>query len=182
MNKVILIGNLTADIEIRYTPSGAAVANFSMAMNRKWKQNDEVKEEVTFVEIVVWQKQAEMASQYLHKGSKCLVEGRLNQDRWEDKETGKSRSRINVVAERIEFLDKKEDSNQQAPQPQRAPAIPPPGPIPQAAPPVQQPVQQSLPQTGQAPVAPGPYTQPQGQPNPNQPAAGVDFNEDDIPF
>lgn len=104
-NKVILLGNLTKDPELRYTSGGTAVANFSMAINRKFSKDGEKKEEVDFFDIEVWDKLAELASEYLSKGSPVLIEGRLKQDRWED-EGGKSRSRVKVVAQGLQFLPK----------------------------------------------------------------------------
>jgi single-strand DNA-binding protein len=105
-NKVILMGNLTKDPELRYTSSGMAVANFSLAINRRTAKEGEKKEEVDFFDIEAWDKQAELCSEYLSKGSGVLIEGRLKQDRWED-ETGSKRSRIKVVAATIQFLPKR---------------------------------------------------------------------------
>lgn len=104
-NKVILMGNLTKDPEIRYNPNGTAVANLSMALNRKYKQGDEFKEEVSFFDIVVFGKQAEHCSQYLNKGSGVLVEGRLQQRRWET-DDGQKRSKVEVVAQFVQFMPK----------------------------------------------------------------------------
>lgn len=103
-NKVLLMGNLTREPEIRYTPNGSAVCEFGMAINRTYTSNNEKKEEVCFVDINVWGKQAETCSRYLQKGSPLFVEGRLQLDQWNDKETGKSRSKLRVVAERTQFL------------------------------------------------------------------------------
>lgn len=105
-NKVILIGNLTRAIELRYTPSGTPVGSFGFAVNRRFKQGDELKEEVLFVDIVSFGKQAENAAKYLTKGSKATIEGRLQQRRWET-ETGDKRSKHEVVAENIVYLDMK---------------------------------------------------------------------------
>lgn len=103
-NKVLLIGNLTKDPELRYTPQGTAVANLRLALNRKFKdRNQQVKEEVCFVTAVVWDKQAETCNQYLHKGSPVLVEGRLQSRSWEDA-SGQKRSVLEVRAERVQFL------------------------------------------------------------------------------
>ena len=105
LNKVLLIGNLTRDPELRYTPSGTAVANLRLAVNRKFKgKNDEMKEEVCFISVVVWSKMAESCSQFLHKGSPVFVEGRLQSRSWEDAATGKQRSVIEVTAERVQFM------------------------------------------------------------------------------
>jgi len=105
-NKVLLIGNLTRDPELRYTPQGTAVANLGLAVSRKYKdRNQELKEEVCFVTVVVWDKQAEACNQYLHKGSPVFIEGRLQWRSWEDK-TGQKRNVIEVRAERVQFLGK----------------------------------------------------------------------------
>lgn len=104
-NKVILAGNLTRDPELRYTPSGTAIAKFGLALNRKWKdQSGELKEEVTFVDVDAFGKQAELIGQYLKKGQPLLVEGRLRTDSWEDKQTQQKRSRLGVVLEGMTFL------------------------------------------------------------------------------
>lgn len=103
-NKVLLMGNLTKDPELRYTPQGAAVANLRMAVNRRYRdKNQELKEEVCFITAVVWNKQAETCNQYLHKGSSCFVEGRLQSRSWEDN-NGAKRSVIEVRAERVQFM------------------------------------------------------------------------------
>jgi single-strand DNA-binding protein len=106
-NKVILIGNLTRDPEIRYTPQGTPVTNFSLALNRKYKAGEELREEVSYFDIVVFGKQAETSSQYLSKGSSVLIDGRLQQRRWEDKDTGQKRSKVEVVAENVRFMPKR---------------------------------------------------------------------------
>lgn len=139
-NKVLLIGRLTRNPELRYISSGTAVTELSLATGRSYKRgNGEKVDETTYVDIVVWGRQAETATQYLSKGSSLLVEGRLNQDRWEDKETGKPRTKLNVVADRIQFLDSR-GGNQggDAPQgdnfssaPRQSPATPPPAQAPQ---------------------------------------------------
>jgi single-strand DNA-binding protein len=105
-NKVILAGNLTRDPEVRYTPKGMAIAKFGMAINRTWKnESGETQEEVTFVDIDAFGRQAEVISQYLKKGRPVLVEGRLRLDQWDDKQTGQKRSRLGVVLESFSFLD-----------------------------------------------------------------------------
>jgi single-strand DNA-binding protein len=105
MNKVFLIGNLTRDPELRYTPSGAAVASFGLAVNRKYKQGDELKEDTCFVDITVWNKQAETCTEYLSKGSPVLIEGRLSYRAWES-DDGQKRSKLDVVAVNVQFLTK----------------------------------------------------------------------------
>jgi single-strand DNA-binding protein len=103
-NKVFLMGNLTKDPELRYTPQGVAVANLRMAVNRRYKnKNQELKDEVCFITAVAWNKQAEVCNQYLHKGSALFVEGRLQSRSWEDN-AGQKRSVIEVRAERVQFL------------------------------------------------------------------------------
>ena len=103
-NKVLLVGNLTKDPEMRYTPQGTAVVNLRLAVNRKFKdRNQELKEEVCFITVVAWDKQAEATNQYLHKGSQVLIEGRLQSRSWEDT-NGQKRSVIEVRAERLQFL------------------------------------------------------------------------------
>jgi single-strand DNA-binding protein len=103
-NKVLLMGNLTKDPELRYTPQGTAVVNLRMAVNRKYRTKEqELKEEVCFITAVVWNKQAETCNQYLHKGSSVFIEGRLQSRSWEDN-TGAKRSVIEVRAERVQFM------------------------------------------------------------------------------
>ena len=105
-NKVILIGNLTRDPELRYTPSGRAIAKLGLALNRSWKtETGETREEVTFVDVDAFGRQAEVLGQYLRKGRPVMVEGRLKLDQWDDKQTGQKRSRMGVVLESFQFLD-----------------------------------------------------------------------------
>ena len=101
-SKVILIGRLTKDPELRYTPKGTPVASFSLAINYRYKQNDEKKDETTFIDIVVFGKPAEFCGQYLNKGSAVIVDGRLQQRRWES--DGQQKSKIEVVAQSVNFL------------------------------------------------------------------------------
>ncbi|HLF18251.1 MAG TPA: single-stranded DNA-binding protein [Candidatus Omnitrophota bacterium] len=104
LNKVFLIGNLTRDPELRYTPGGTAVANLGLAVNRKFKDSSgELKEEVCFLTVTVWDKQAEACCQYLTKGKPVFVEGVLQSRFWETPE-GQKRSAIDVRAERVQFL------------------------------------------------------------------------------
>ena len=104
-NKVLLLGNLTRDPEVRYTPKGTAIANIGLAVNRTYTtEGGEQKEEVTFIDIEVWGRQAETVGQYLAKGRPVFVEGRLKLDSWEDKESGQKRNKLKVVAERVQFL------------------------------------------------------------------------------
>ncbi|CAN5899571.1 single-stranded DNA-binding protein [soil metagenome] len=109
-NKVMLMGNLTRDPEVRYTPKGSAVADLAIAVNRVYTaDNGEKREEVTYVDVVLWARLAELAGQYLSKGRPVFIEGRLQMDSWEDKQTGQKRSRLRVVGEVMQFLDGKRD-------------------------------------------------------------------------
>lgn len=103
LNRVFLAGNLTRDPEVRYTPSGMAVADLSMAINRVYTSNGEQKEETCFVSVVAWGRQAEMCREYLSKGSPIMVEGSLQFDQWQT-ENGEKRSRLRVKADRVQFL------------------------------------------------------------------------------
>jgi len=105
-NKVILIGNLTKDPEVRYTPSGTPVANFRLAVNHKYKQGEDLKEEVCFIDIVVFGKQAENCGQYLNKGQSVIVDGRLQERRWET-DDGQKRSKHEVIAQTVRFMPKR---------------------------------------------------------------------------
>jgi len=164
VNKVILIGNLTRDPEIRYTPKGTAVTDVGLAVNRV-RTNDQGEriEDTTFVDVTLWGRQAEIAEKYLGKGRAVYIEGRLQMDTWEDKQTGQKRSRLKVVGENLQFLPDGRGSHQQGggegghsqqrPQ-QSAPA----------------------PQSQQAPA-------PQSSPAPAPPAAApADDGDDEIPF
>ncbi len=156
-NKVLLMGNLTRDPEVRYTPKGTAIANLGLAVNRRWTtETGEAKEEVTFVDVEVWGRQAETAGQYLSKGRPVFVEGRLKLDSWEDKESGQKRNKLKVVAERVQFLGAPRggaEFKDQAPS-DEAPARP----------------------AGRGPRPPAPPPQDKGEP---EPPAGED---DNIPF
>jgi len=106
-NRVILLGNLTRDPEVRYIPSGTAVASFSLAVNRKYKQGDETKDEVSYIDIIAFGKTAENCGQYLNKGDAVLIEGRLQQRRWDDKDSGQKRSKVEVVVQTVNFMPRK---------------------------------------------------------------------------
>jgi single-strand DNA-binding protein len=123
-NKVILVGNLTRDPELRYTPKGLAIAKFGLAINRVWtNEAGEKKEEVTFVDVDVFGRTAENVGQYMRKGSPILVEGRLRLDQWDDKQTGQKRSKLGVVAEIVQFLGgPRADEGGAAPAPRPRPA------------------------------------------------------------
>lgn len=109
-NKVILVGNLTRDIELRYSQSGMGIAKTAIATSRKFTSNGEKKEEVCFVDITFFGRSAEIANQYLRKGSKILVEGRLNFEQWVD-QNGQKRSKHSVTVETMQMLDSKGDNN-----------------------------------------------------------------------
>ena len=110
VNKVMLIGNLTRDPEVRYTPKGSAVADIGLAINRYFTlENGEKREETTFVDVVLWGRQAELAQQYLSKGRPVFIEGRLQLDSWEDKASGQKRSKLRVVGENMQFLGSPKD-------------------------------------------------------------------------
>ena len=106
VNKVILVGNLGKDPEVRYTAGGQAVANLRIATSRSWtdKQSGQRKEETEWHDVEVWGKQAEQSAEYLSKGRQVYVEGRLKTDAWDDKQTGQKRSRVKVVADTVRFL------------------------------------------------------------------------------
>lgn len=152
-NKVILVGNLTRDPEVRYTPKGVAIAKVGLAINRVWRtETGEQREETTFVDIDVFGRTAEVVGQYLRKGSPALFEGRLRLDTWEDKQTGQKRSRLTVVAETVQLLG----SRQQG----------------EAAPASQ--AQQASPQT--------PVAEPNTAPPPINNSEPLPPEEDDVPF
>jgi single-strand DNA-binding protein len=123
INKVIAIGNLGKDPETRYLPSGAAVCNFSIAVSESWKdkQTGEQKERTEWMNIEVWGKAAEACQQYLSKGSQCYVEGKLQTDKWQDKD-GNDRWTTKVRADSVQFLGSKGDGSRAAPPPAAPPA------------------------------------------------------------
>ena len=139
LNRVLLIGNLTRDPELRYTPKGTAVTEIGLAVNRIYSGEDgEKKEETTFVDVTLWARQAEIAGQYLKKGRPVFIEGRLQLGTWDDKQTGQKRSRLRVVAENLQLLGSRQDSegsssfSSSSPAPRRGPSAlaPPPKPEP----------------------------------------------------
>src|SRR3954447_19453529 len=104
-NKVILLGNLTRDPEVRYTPKGSAVCDLGLAVNRSYTlDNGEKREEVTFVDVVLWARLAEIAGEYLKKGRPVFIEGRLQLDTWDDKQSGQKRSKLRVIGETMQLL------------------------------------------------------------------------------
>jgi len=125
-NKVILLGNLTRDPELRYTPKGTAVAGLGLAVNRSYKtESGESKEEVTFLDVDAWGKQAEVIAQYLRKGNPIFIEGRLRLDQWDDKTTGQKRSALKVVLESFQFIGGRAESGAGGGTPSSPPSRPP---------------------------------------------------------
>ena len=198
LNKVLLAGNLTRDPEVRSLSSGNQVAKLGLAINRKFlnSRTNEWQEEVTFVDVEVWGKQAETARNYLRRGSPVLVEGRLRMDEWEDKTSGQRRSRLVVNCERFQMLggrgqgqemadtagvgydDGGEGSN--APPPPAPDAPPPPRPAYRPASPPRGPSSAPPPPFPEGQAAPPP-ARPASRPAPRPPAEGDD-SVDDIPF
>ena len=111
-NKVILVGNLTRDPQVKYTTGGTAVTEIGLAVNRRWldKQSNQWKDETTFVDITLWGRTAEIAGEYLAKGRPVLIEGRLQLDTWDDRESGQKRSKLRVVGENMTMLGGKGDN------------------------------------------------------------------------
>ena len=111
LNKVMIIGNLTRDPELRHTPKGTAVAELGLAINRVWRdEQGQKQEDTTFVDVTLWGRLAEIAQQYLTKGSQAYIEGRLTLDTWDDKATGQKRSKLKVVGETLQLLGAKGSS------------------------------------------------------------------------
>ncbi len=162
-NKIILAGNLTRDVEVRYTQGGSAIGNTAIATSRKFKsQTGEQKEEVLFVDLTFFGRTAEIANQYLRKGSKVLVDGRLKLDQWTAQD-GTKRSKHSVTVENLQMLDSKRDSEQMAAQGgYNAP-------------------QQHDTYAQPAPSQPAPQAAPQQQ-APTQTIPEIDISEDEIPF
>jgi single-strand DNA-binding protein len=141
LNKVMLMGNLTRDPEIKYTPKGTAIADIGLAVNRNYTtESGEKREEVTFVDVTLWGRVAEIVGEYCKKGRPLFVEGRLQLDTWDDKATGQKRSKLKIVGENIQLLGSREGGgggggegggsapsgeSRSAPQQRRAPATPP---------------------------------------------------------
>lgn len=178
-NKVILVGNLTRDIELRYSQGGMAIANAGLATSRKFTLNGEKKEEVCFVDITFFARSAEIANQYLRKGSKILVEGRLNFDQWVD-QNGQKRSKHSVVVETMQMLDTKGTAQAgadeyAAPQQMMQPNQGYQQPSYQQPQSYQQPSMQQQPQSYQKPSA-------QQQMPSNSSIPVIDIDEDEIPF
>ena len=134
-NKVILVGNLTRDPELRYTPKGTAIAKVGVAVNRVWtSETGEKKEEVTFVDVDIFGRTAENVSQYMRKGRPILIEGRLRLDQWDDKQTGQKRSKLGVVGEIVQFLGSPAGASDTSASSRPAPVASPAAPTPEAEP------------------------------------------------
>ena len=113
LNRVMLMGNVTRDPEIKYTPKGSAVCELGLAVNRIYSaDNGERREETTFVDVELWGRQAEIAGEYLKKGRPAYIEGRLKLDTWDDKQTGQKRSKMRVVCENLQLLGSKPEGEQ----------------------------------------------------------------------
>lgn len=112
-NRVVLVGNLTRDPELRYIPSGTAVSEITLAVNERVKKNDQWVEEVNFIDITLWARTAEVANEYLSKGSSVLIEGRLKLDRWE--KDGQKHSKLRVVGEKMQMLGSRGEGGGGAP-------------------------------------------------------------------
>ena len=181
-NKVILVGNLTRDIELRYTQSGSGIANTAIATSRKFKQNGESKEEVCFTDITFFGRSSEIANQYLRKGSKILVDGRLKFDQWVD-QNGQKRSKHSVIVETMQMLDSKGDNmpnNAYSPTIDRQPGQDTPPASYQGFDQQQQSYQQPAQQQQQSYQQPA-HREASEMPNPNQ-IPEIDIDEDEIPF
>jgi len=178
-NKVILVGNLTRDIELRYSQSGTGIAKTAIATSRKFTSNGEKKEEVCFVDITFFGRSAEVANQYLRKGSKILVEGRLSFDQWVD-QNGQKRSKHSVIVEVMQMMDSRGDNQNNgggyAPQQSQPQSY-------QQPQQQQQQVQQSYqaPQQQQQPSYNQAQTQSREMPS-NDSVPVIDIDEDEIPF
>ena len=163
LNKVMLIGNLTRDPEVRFTPKGTAVTDIGLAVNRTFTGDDGVRrDEVTFIDDTLWGRQAEVVGQYMKKGRPIYIEGRLQMDTWQDKQTGQNRSRLKIVGEAFQFLGGREEGGGAGGgQPQGSHAAPPA-------------YGSSQPQSGA--YDPGPHPQQHGG------GSSYPEEEDDIPF
>ena len=112
-NRVILVGNLTRDPELRHIPSGTAVTDLGLAVNHSWtdRNSNQKNEETTFVDVTCWGRTAEIACEYLHKGRPVLIEGRLKMDEWDDRETGQKRTKLKVVCDNMQMLGSRNNGN-----------------------------------------------------------------------
>jgi single-strand DNA-binding protein len=171
-NKVILVGNLTRDIELRYTPSGTAVAKFGLATNRVYSDpvTKEKKQEVMFIDITVFGRAAETANQYLKKGSQVLIEGRLSLNQWTD-QTGQKRSKHEIIAEQVKFLGGRDTQTSSGYNDYQQPQSN-----------YNKPQQTYNQNEGYNQTQPQQPTQTQHQEMPNQNIPSIDIDEEDIPF
>jgi single-strand DNA-binding protein len=129
LNKAFLIGNLTRDPELRYTPKGVQVCEIGLAVNRTWTEDGQKREETTFVDVTLWGRTAEIAQQYLHKGSPVFIEGRLSLDSWEDRQTDQKRSKLKIIGENLQLLgERSQESASPHPRPPQRASAPPPRP------------------------------------------------------
>jgi single-strand DNA-binding protein len=173
LNKVFLMGNLTRDPELRYTPSGSAVTDLGLAVNRSWMSKDgERKEDTLFIDVTVWDRQAETCCQYLKKGRPIHVEGSLKMESWDDRTTGEKRSKIKVLADRVQFLDRRDESGGGMSEGDSA-----------------LPAREASPRRGPASAdsrgpsnGPARGVSPQGRPAPSRPPVEPDGEDEDIPF
>ncbi|MEI8106321.1 MAG: single-stranded DNA-binding protein [Verrucomicrobiota bacterium] len=157
-NKVTLIGNLTRDPELKYTPKGTAIADIGLAVNRSYTTDTgEKKEEVTFIDVTLWGRIAEIVGEYCKKGRPLFVEGRLQLDSWDDKATGQKRSKLKVIGENIQLLGSREGGSAGGGEPSEGRS------------------EGRPPQSRQAPRAATPTPRPPADPD-------LDGPEDDIPF
>ena len=160
-NKIVLVGNLTRDVEITYSNNGSAIANTGIATSRKFKaQNGEQKEEVLFIDLTFFGRSAEIANQYLRKGSKILVDGRLQFQQWTDNQTGAKRSKHVLVVETMQMLDSRQQSESRT--------------QPEYTRPQQRPQQQPV---YNAPVNPQSHSSQH-----KQAVSAIDIDDDEIPF
>lgn len=124
LNRIVLVGRLTRDPELRYTPAGTAVASFSLAVSKTWSQNGERKEQVSFFNCIAWAKLGETIAEYCKKGHRIGIEGNLQQRRWEDQD-GNKKAVVEIVATGMQFLQGKQEGQQQGEsQPQQQPEMP----------------------------------------------------------
>lgn len=120
-NRVILMGNVTRDVEVRYTPNGTAVCTVGIATSKPFKQGDQWKEKTTFLDVTCWARNAEVAGEYLRKGSPVFIEGTIELEKWDDKKTGEPRSKVQIVCESLKLLGSKgEGKSKEQPQSQAA--------------------------------------------------------------
>jgi len=165
LNRVLLIGNLTRDPELRVTPKGTAICQFGLAVNRSFKdESGQTREETTFIDVEAWSKSAEIIAKYCTKGKSLFVEGRLKLDQWEDKTTQQKRSKLKIVLENFQFLGSREGGA--------------PGATGGAAAGVQSGPDDGIDQTYERP-APPPRAPGGGRP---APAPQTDINDEDVPF